>query len=98
MYPFRSEVNLTPTSTAVVSPPSGRVGAAAVPQMLHGQTPGGGSEATPVPVMGMSCGLPKPLSVRVRLALRKPVAMGVKVTLMVQLAPAGKLPPQVLVC
>jgi hypothetical protein len=38
------------------------------------------------------------LSVIVTEALRAPVAVGVKVTLIEQLAPAAKLVPQVLVC
>jgi hypothetical protein len=53
--------------------------------------------ATPVPVRLTVCGLPLALSVMVRVPLRTPVAVGVKVTLIVQLAPAPTLAPQVLV-
>jgi hypothetical protein len=53
--------------------------------------------ATPVPVRLTDCGLPLALSVMVRVPLRTPVVVGVKVTLIVQLAPAPTLAPQVLV-
>jgi hypothetical protein len=43
-------------------------------------------------------GLLLPLSVTVNVALRDPVAVGVKVTLIVQFPPAATLDPQVLVC
>ena len=45
--------------------------------------------AVPVPVRLTLCGLPVALSVTVRAALRVPLAAGVKVTLIVQLAPAA---------
>jgi hypothetical protein len=51
----------------------------------------------PVPVKGADWGLPEALSVMVTAALRAPVAVGLNVTLMVQLAPAATLVPQVLV-
>ncbi len=54
--------------------------------------------AVPVPVRLMVCGLPAALSVMLTEAVRVPVAVGVKVTLMVQLAPAATEVPQVLVC
>jgi hypothetical protein len=57
-----------------------------------------GVEATPVPVRATVCGLPVALSATDSDALRAPVAAGLKVTLMVQFAPAAKLVPQVLVC
>jgi len=52
---------------------------------------------TPVPVRPMVCGLPAALSVIVTLAVRLPFAVGVKVTLMVQLAPAARELPHVFV-
>ena len=52
----------------------------------------------PVPVRLIVCGLPAALSVIAREAVREPVAEGVKVTLIVQLAPAATLVPQVFVC
>ena len=53
--------------------------------------------ATPVPVRLMVCGLPVALSVTVIVPGRLPAAVGVKVTLMEQLAPAATEAPQVLV-
>jgi len=50
-----------------------------------------------VPVRLTLCGLPVALSVMARAAARPPAAEGVKVTLMVQLAPAATLDPQLLV-
>src|SRR5205085_9850430 len=47
--------------------------------------------ATPVPLKATVCGLPHALSLIERLALRLPVAAGVKVTLMVQVAPAARV-------
>jgi hypothetical protein len=44
---------------------------------------------TPVPVKLTFCGLPLALSVIVSEALREPVAVGVNVTLIAQLAPAA---------
>lgn len=64
-------------------------------ETLVGERPTTG--AMPVPVSGMFCGLPATLSVTVMLALRVPVAVGVKVALMVQDAPAATELPQVLV-
>jgi hypothetical protein len=52
---------------------------------------------TPVPVSGILCGLPEALSVTESEAFRAPVADGLKVTLIVQFAPAATLEPQVLV-
>ncbi len=52
----------------------------------------------PVPEKVTDCGLPVALSVRVRAAVKDPLAAGVKVTLIVQLAPAATLAPQLLVC
>ena len=54
--------------------------------------------AVPVAEMLAVCGLLLASSVTVRVALRAPVAVGVKVTLMVQVAPAATLVPQLLLC
>ena len=54
-----------------------------------------------MPLSATVCGLPVALSVMLTLALRLPLALGVKVTLMVQEAPAAsvlELLGQVLVC
>jgi hypothetical protein len=52
---------------------------------------------SPVPVRETVCGLLLALSVMVRVPGLLPVALGVKVTLTVQLAPAANDDPQVLV-
>ena len=49
----------------------------------------------PMPLSGTCCGLPAALSVTLRAALRVPFAVGLNVTLIVQLAPAASEPPQV---
>ena len=51
----------------------------------------------PVPERPTDWGLPVALSVIARAAARVPLAAGVKVALMVQLAPAATLDPQLLV-
>lgn len=53
--------------------------------------------ATPPPRSGTTCGLPAASSVMVSVPVRVPVAVGVKVTLISQLAPAATEAPQVLV-
>ena len=53
---------------------------------------------TPVPVSAAFWGLPLALSVTDRLPARVPVLVGVKLTLILQLAPATRLAPQLLVC
>jgi hypothetical protein len=53
--------------------------------------------AAPVPVRLTLWGLPEALSEMLRVPLRVPVALGVKVTLIVQLTPAATEPPQLLV-
>jgi hypothetical protein len=53
--------------------------------------------AVPVPVRATAWGLFTALSVMVTLADLAPVAVGVNVTLMEQLAPAARLEPQVVV-
>ena len=52
----------------------------------------------PVPARLTCCGLPPALSVMFKVAERLPLAVGVKVTLNVQLAPAPNATPQLLVC
>jgi hypothetical protein len=64
---------------------------------LPGETPATEAVATPVPVKLTVCELPLALSVIVKVPVRVPAAVGVKVTLIVQLAPALTLLPQVLV-
>ena len=51
--------------------------------------------AVPSPLSGTVCGLPAALSVTLRAALREPLAVGLNVTLIVQLAPAASELPQV---
>jgi hypothetical protein len=51
----------------------------------------------PKPLSVTTCGLPPPLSTTFSVAFRDPFACGVKVTLMVQVAPGATLVPQVLV-
>jgi hypothetical protein len=55
------------------------------------------ADTAPVPVRLTLWGLPLALSARVMAAVRVPLAAGVKVTLIVQLAPAATLAPQLLV-
>lgn len=57
-----------------------------------------GVGAMPVPVKPIVSGLPEASSVIVMDALRLPVAVGVNVTVTVQLAPEAKLAPQELDC
>jgi hypothetical protein len=51
----------------------------------------------PVPLIEIVCGLPGPLSVTETVPLRLPGMLGVKVTLIMQFAPAARVGPQVLV-
>jgi hypothetical protein len=53
--------------------------------------------AVPVPLRLAVRGLPTPLSVTVTVPLRDPVVVGLKVTVIGQLAPAARVVPQVLV-
>jgi len=55
-------------------------------------------EAIPVPVRGTVCGLLLALSVTVSVPGITPVVPGVKLTLMLQLAPLATEVPQLLVC
>ena len=73
--------------------------------MLTGWLPKGTDEgvrltpgAVPVPERLAVCGLPLALSVTVKDAERAPVALGVNVTLIVQLELAASDVPQLLVC
>ena len=50
----------------------------------------------PVPLRATDCGEPVALSANVSAAVRVPAAVGEKVTLTVQLAPAASVAPQVL--
>jgi hypothetical protein len=54
-------------------------------------------KSVPVPERATVCGLPAALSVIVTIADRAPVAVGVKVTAIVQVAPAATLVPQAFV-
>src|SRR6202007_1156019 len=54
----------------------------------------GAEPAAPVPVRLADCGLPEALSATLRVPVRVPEAVGVKVTLMVQFAPAARELPQ----
>jgi hypothetical protein len=68
-----------------------------LPKMsVAGERPTAG--ATPVPERLTTCGLPGASSVMLTAPVRVPVVVGVKVTLIVQFAPAAKFAPQVLVC
>src|SRR5437899_5808623 len=58
----------------------------------------GGPPLTPVPGSVTFCGLPAALSVMLSAAVRVPLDVGLKVTLMLQLAPAASEMPQALVC
>ena len=51
----------------------------------------------PAPLSATVCGLPEALSLTASVAERAPRALGVKVTLIVQLAPAATPEPQLLV-
>src|SRR2546425_758446 len=53
-----------------------------------------GPEGVPVPIKLITCGLPPALSVMMIAPARVPMALGAKLTLIVQLAPFGTLPPQ----
>src|SRR5207237_7671843 len=65
---------------------------------LVGVTVNWGELEAPVPVSDTFCGLLEAESVSVSVPVRVPPAVGVKVTLTVQLAPAARLLPQLLLC
>ena len=52
----------------------------------------------PVPVSAAVCGLLASLSATLKVAVTAPVAVGLKVTLIVQLAPAARVAPHAVVC
>ena len=52
----------------------------------------------PIPVSVTGCGLPPPSSRILTTAFRAPAAVGVNIAVIVQLAPAVMLTPQLLVC
>ena len=54
--------------------------------------------STPIPLRDRVCGLLLASSVAVRVPVREPSAVGVNVTLMVQVAPAASVLPQLLDC
>jgi len=56
-----------------------------------------GPEKNPVPLKAMDCGLPAVLSVMVTEAVRGPLSVGAKVTVMVHLPPDGRLESHVLI-
>jgi hypothetical protein len=56
-----------------------------------------GAEATPVPVRARVCGLLPAVSVTVSVAVREPIAVGVKVTLMLHVPRLATEDPQVAV-
>jgi hypothetical protein len=58
----------------------------------------GALAAVPVPVRLIVCGLPDALSVMVTVPVRVPVAVGLKVTLILQFPPAATEVPHVFVC
>jgi hypothetical protein len=65
-------------------------------ERLGGDSPAAG--AIPLPLSATVCGLPLALSVTDRAPARVPELVGLKLTLILQLVPAHKLPPQLLVC
>jgi hypothetical protein len=56
-----------------------------------------GPEKNPVPFKAISCGLPAVLSMMVTEAVRGPLSVGAKVTVMVHLPPDGRLESHVLI-
>ena len=69
-----------------------------VPEVGEGEREKSPVLLEPAPVRLTDCGLPEALSVMLKVPVRIPEAVGVNVTLMVQLAPATTELPQVLVC
>src|SRR6267154_3219670 len=63
---------------------------------LAGDSPA--AAAIPLPLRAAVCGLSLELSVTDRVPVRVPVAVGLKLTLILRLAPALKLRPQLLLC
>ena len=63
--------------------------------MLVGDKVAFGPETSPVPLKVTDCGLPPPLSAIDNVPVRVPICVGLKVTLIVQLARGARLEPQV---
>src|SRR2546427_3476062 len=85
----------------VVMGTENEVNAAPLTSMLFWTCTNAGPEppaASPVPVRLAACGLPLALSATLNVALLVPLAVGVKVTLIVHWAPAATEVPQLLVC
>jgi hypothetical protein len=55
-----------------------------------------GPDTIPVPLKAISCGLPAVLSMTVTEAVRGPLSVGAKVTVMVHIPPGGRPDPHVL--
>jgi hypothetical protein len=66
-----------------------------IPTLPKFRLAGLNSTTVPVPVTLTVCGLPAALSVIDNVPVRVPLCVGLKVTLMVQLASAARLEPQV---
>lgn len=65
---------------------------------VNGEIDAVGPPAVPVPLEVTDCGLPEALSDTETAAVLVPEAVGLKVTLMVQLAPFATVVPQLFVC
>src|SRR5215471_14297785 len=79
------------TATIIASQPGSTGCVLSAGGWAFGSLPVGGIPTTPVPLRATDCGLPDALSAIDKLALRLPSAEGVKVTLMVQEAPAARV-------
>lgn len=104
--PASEPVKVIPEMFKVALPVLSRVTDSVAQDVVAGQLPNATLVGETVAVVLLAvavpdrltlCGLPVPLSVTLRAALRAPLAVGVNVTLMVQLAPAATLDPQLLV-
>ena len=83
--------NAATTARISASQPRGSCSILSAGGWAFGSLPVGGIPSTPVPLRVTDCGLPDALSVIAKLALRLPSAVGVKVTLMEQEAPAANV-------
>ena len=79
------------TTTISVNQPRSTCCVSSAGGWAYGSLPVGGIPTTPVPLRVTGCGLSDALSVIVKLALRLPSAVGVKVTLMLQESPAASV-------
>ena len=66
-------------------------------KLVGARVTAGAGAVAPVPVRLTVCGLPLALSAMETAAVRVPAAVGLKVTLMMQLAVAARVAPQVVV-